>query len=117
MQSLQSRAFGASFAAFEASVAAAVTIAARAPIIAGHVAGTRSGRPDESLRMVTEKMEAAAEGVMAAQMAMWSLWVQMAFGGVRGPTALAHGFVDIAEAAIRPAHRRVRANAKRLSGR
>jgi hypothetical protein len=117
MQSLHSRAFGASFAAFEASVAAAVTIAARAPILAGHATGKPAGRPDESLRMVTEKMEAAAEGWFAAQMAVWELWVQLAFGAVRGPTALAHGFADIAEAAVRPAHRRVRANAKRLTRR
>lgn len=117
MHSLHVRALSASFAAFEASVAAAVTIAARAPMLAGPLPGRPIGRPDESLRMVTEKMEAAAEGCFAAQMALWQLWVQVAFGGVRGPTALAHGFADIAEAAVRPAHRRVRANAKRLTRR
>lgn len=113
MNSLHRRAVRMSFVALEASVAAGVTIAARAPILMSHLTG-RPERSEESVRMVAEKIEAAFEGAAAAQVALWSLWGQMAFGMVRGPTALAHGMADVADAAMKPAHRRVRANARRL---
>ena len=113
MDSLQRRAIAMSFTAMESSVAAAVTIAARAPILFG--LPTRDGHSArETQRMVAEKVEAAIEGTAAAQVAMMKLWTRMAFGGVRGPTAFAHGLADVANAATRPAQRRVRANAKRL---
>jgi dihydropteroate synthase len=113
MNSLHSRTIRMSFSALEASVAAGVTIAARAPILLSHFTG-RPERSEESVRMVAEKIEAAVEGAAAAQVALWSLWGQVAFGMVRGPTAFAHGMADVADAAMRPAHRRVRANARRL---
>lgn len=114
MDSLQRRAVAMSFAAMEASLAAAVTIAARTPMLLG------MSRPDaasmrEAQTMVVEKLEAAFEGAVAAQFTLFMLWGRVAFGGVRGPGALAHGLADVAHAATRPAHRRVRANAKRLA--
>ena len=100
---------------FEMSVAAGVTIAARAPLL---YAGARSpSEAAEASRMVTEKMEAAFESGAAAHAAMVSLWTRMVFGSVRGPTAFAHGLADIATAAARPVHSRVHANARRLAGR
>jgi hypothetical protein len=113
MDSLQRRAVAMSFTAMESSVAAAITIAARAPILLGLAPRDRQSAR-EAQRMVIEKMEAAIEGAAAAQVAMMMLWTRMAFGGVQGPTAFAHGLADVAHAATRPAHRRVRANAKRL---
>jgi hypothetical protein len=114
MDSLQRRAIAMSFVAIETSVAAAVTIAARAPLLFG-LPGPRDGQDArETNRMVTEKMEAALEGAISAQFAMMLLWSRIAFGGVSGPAALAHGLADVAHAATNPAHRRVRANAKRL---
>ena len=59
-------------------------------------------------------LRAAIEGAASAHFAMVILWTRMAFGGVQGPTAFAHGLADIAHAATNPANRRVRANAKRL---
>jgi hypothetical protein len=113
MDSLHRRAVAMSFAAMEASMAAAITIAARTPILLG-VSRRDDATMREAHRMVVEKMEAAFEGAVAAQFTLFMLWGRMAFGGVRGPHALAHGLADVAHAATRPAHRRVRANAKRL---
>ena len=114
MDSLQRRAIEMSFVAMETSVAAAITIAARAPLLFG-LSGPRSTNDArETQRMVMEKVEAAIEGAASAQFAMLILWTRIAFGGVSGPAALAHGLADVAHAATHPAHRRVRANAKRL---
>jgi hypothetical protein len=113
MDSLQRRAIAMGFVAMESSVAAAITIAARAPILLGLSArDPRTVR--EAQTMVMEKLEAAVEGAAAAQIAMFTLWGRLMFGGVRGPSAFAHGLADVAHAATRPDHRRVRANAKRL---
>lgn len=116
MDSFQRRALTMSFAAMETSFAAAVTIAARTPVLFTHFTPGRQKAADlvESQRMVIEKVEAAIEGAAAAQVALMTLWARMLFGSVRGPTALAHGLADVAHAATHPAHRRVRANAKRL---
>jgi hypothetical protein len=118
MDSLQRRALTMSFAAMETTFAAVVTIAARTPVLVASMTPGRQKAADvvESQRMVMEKVEAAIEGAAAAQVALMTLWARMFFGTVRGPTAFAHGLADVAHAATHPAHRRVRANAKRLVG-
>jgi hypothetical protein len=117
MDSLQRRAISMTFVAIETSLAAAVTVAARTPLLFG-MPGPKNGQDvQETQRMVMEKVEAAVEGMASAQFAMMMLWTRMIFGGVSGPTALAHGLADVAHAATHPAHRRVRANAKRLVSR
>ncbi len=113
MDSLQRRAIAMGFVAMESSIAAAITIAARTPILLG-ITARDPKTVREAQTMVIEKVEAAFEGAAAAQLAMFTLWGRMMFGGVRGPSAFAHGLADVAHAATRPAHRRVRANAKRL---
>jgi hypothetical protein len=95
---------------------AAVTIAARTqglltPSLEG--SGARAG---EARRMVEEKFAAACEGAFAAQVALGSFLVSAAFGGVRTAEDAALGLADVAEAALAPAHRTVRANARRLTG-
>ncbi len=100
--------------AIETSFAAAITIAARTPML---VNGARSARErDEARRMVVEKVEAVIESVGAAQVATMIMWTRLAFGDIRGPNALAMGFADIAAAAARPVRARVKANATRLLG-
>ena len=79
-----------------------------------------SGRPTDKARearlMVQEKLDAAAEGAWAAQAAWGAFMLKAALGGVRTPNELSLGLTDIAEAAAGPAHRKVRANARRLTG-
>ena len=79
-----------------------------------------SGRPTDKARearlMVQEKLDAAAEGAWAAQAAWGAFMLKAALGRVRTPNELSLGLTDIAEAAAGPAHRKVRANARRLTG-
>ncbi|MGO4872362.1 MAG: hypothetical protein ACLPGW_17430 [Roseiarcus sp.] len=95
---------------------AAVTIAARTRglLIPGFDLSGEKAR--EAQRMVHEKLSAAVEGAFAAQIAWGSFLVSAAFGGVRTVEDAAHGLADVAEAALAPAHRTVRANARRLTG-
>ncbi|WP_293868548.1 hypothetical protein [uncultured Alsobacter sp.] len=111
-QRLSLRVAQLSLQTLEMSMAAGVTIAARAPLL---YSGARTASDAaEAQRMVFEKVEATIESNVAASMAMMTLWTRMAVGGVRGPTALAHGLADVASAAALPVRKRVRANARRL---
>ena len=78
------------------------------------------GRVTEKARearlMVAEKLDAAVEGAFAAQVAWGRFMLKAAFGGVRTPRDLAMGLAAVAEAAAQPARRKVRANARRLTG-
>jgi hypothetical protein len=96
---------------------AAVTIAARTqdllnPSLAGGARQAREGR-----RMVEEKLAAACEGAFAAQMAWGTFLMKAAFGGVRTVEDVTLGLAGVAEAALAPAHRTVKANARRLTQR
>ena len=94
---------------------AAVTIAARTQ---GMI--WPDGRPADTAReaqlMVQEKVDAAVEGVIAAQTAWSAFFFKAAFGGVRTPNDLSLGLAGVMEAAAGPARRKVRANARRLTG-
>ena len=94
---------------------AALTIAART-----HGMMSPSGLPTEKAReahlMVQEKLDAAMEGAFAAQAAWSAFFIKAAFGGVRSPNDLSFDLAGIAEAAAKPARRKVRANARRLTG-
>ena len=78
------------------------------------------GGPVEKAReaqlMVQEKVDAAIEGAMAAQVAWGAFMLKAAFGGVRTSDDVSFGLAGIAEAAAKPARRKVRANARRLTG-
>jgi hypothetical protein len=80
---------------------AAIVVPLRLQRIAADALSARPAGAGEAARMVTEKLAAAARGAMAAQ-------AQALRGG--GP-------VRVALAAIGPARRAVRANAKRLAAR
>jgi hypothetical protein len=100
----------------QAGLDATVTIAARTPglIAAGFDPTGQSAQ--EIGMMVQEKIVAAHEGALAAQMAWGSFLIRVAFGGVSSPDHVSQALVDVAEAALAPAHRQVRANALRLTG-
>ena len=99
----------------QAGVDAAPTIAARTQgLLAPGAYAPEKAR--EARLMVQEKVEAAVEGAFAAQAAWGAFFVKAAFGGVRTPHDVSAGLTAIAEAAAAPARRRVRANARRLTG-
>lgn len=100
----------------QAGLDATVTIAARTPgLMAAGFDLTGQGAEEIGL-MVQEKIDAAREGAWAAQMAWGSFLIRAAFGGVSSPDHVSQVLVEVAEAALAPAHRQVRANALRLTG-
>ena len=96
-------------------VDAALTIAARTQNMF-HPGGEPIEKAREAQLMVAEKFDAAVEGAMAAQAAWGAFMIKAAFGGVRTPNDVSVGLAGIAEAAANPARRKVRANARRLTG-
>ena len=77
------------------------------------------GRDRIEIRAVDSHVDdgdAAVEGAFSAQAAWGAFLVKAAFGGVRTPNDVSMGLTAIAEAAAGPARRKVRANARRLTG-
>jgi hypothetical protein len=99
----------------QAGVDAALTIAARSVSLFAP-GGGQSDKAREARLMVQEKVDAAVEGAFAAQAAWGSFFIKAAFGGVLTPGDVSAGLAKIAEAAAAPARRKVRANARRLTG-
>lgn len=99
----------------QASADAALTIAARTQNLLAP-GGLESDRAREARLMVQEKVDAAIEGAFAAQAAWGAFFIKAAFGGVRTAHDVSAGLTAIAEAAAAPARRKVRANARRLTG-
>ena len=112
---LAKRSLGIANANVQSGVDAALTIAARTQSLM-----SPGGKPTEKAReaelMVREKVDAAIEGAVAAQAAWGSFMLKAVFGGVRTPNDVSMGMANIAEAAAKPARRKVRANARRLTG-
>jgi hypothetical protein len=99
----------------QAGVDAALTIAARTQGMLTPLGGP-SEKAREARLMVQEKVDAAVEGAFAAQAAWGAFFIKAAFGGVRTAHEVSSGLTTIAEAAAGPARRKVRANARRLTG-
>ena len=99
----------------QAGADAALTIAARTQNLLAP-GGRQSDKAREARLMVQEKVDAAIEGAFAAQAAWGAFFIKAAFGGVRTPNDVSAGLTAIAEAAAAPARRKVRANARRLTG-
>jgi hypothetical protein len=99
----------------QAGVDAALTIAVRSLSLFSP-GGGQSDKVREARLMVQEKVDAAVEGAFAAQAAWGSFFIKAAFGGVRTPGDVSTGLTNLAEAAAAPARRKVRANARRLTG-
>lgn len=97
---------------------APLVVAQRAPLLWLEMCGLGAGSR-ESERMVEEKFAAVAEGAMAVQVELQSIWWQSALAvwqGIRPPTMMQAG-TRLTQAALKPAARRVKSNAKRLSSR
>jgi len=99
----------------QASSDAALTIAARTQNLLAP-GGRESDKAREAQLMVQEKVDAMIEGAFAAQAAWGAFFIKAAFGGVRTPHDISAGLTAIAAAAAGPARRKVRANARRLTG-
>jgi hypothetical protein len=115
MSRLSKRALGMAHATIQAGVDSAVTIVARTPGLLSQGFNPTAESAREAQRMIAEKIDAACEGAAAAQFAWASLLLKAAFCGIRSPNDFSLGLADVAEAAVRPARRTVRANAKRLT--
>ncbi|MBS7804024.1 hypothetical protein KIH24_05485 [Rhizobiales bacterium TNE-4] len=105
-----------SLAAFETSLAASVTIAARWPILLQTMHAPSRTSVAETRLMVDEKFAAMVEGAVAAQLATLSLAGKMMRGEIRHAGDLVRATTETMTVALKPARRRVVANAKRLTG-
>jgi hypothetical protein len=99
----------------QAGADAALTIAARTESLFAPD-GRQSDKTREVRLMVQEKIDATIEGAFAAHAAWGAFFIKAALGGVRTPDEVSLGLATIAEAAVAPARRTVRANARRLAG-
>jgi len=99
----------------QTTVDAALTIAARTQRMWSPV-GAPTDKAREARLMVQEKLDAALEGAVAAQAAWGAFMLNAALGGVRTAHDVSAGLNRIAEAAAGPARKKVRANARRLTG-
>ena len=99
----------------KAGIAAAETIARRLPIMWGEMVLPTKGGQAEMALMVAEKQQAFVSGMLAAQLQLAQEAMRFWFN----PFALHNpqrAVQRVADASLRPAHRKVRANAKRLGG-
>jgi hypothetical protein len=94
---------------YETAVAAATVLGFRLPMLWAMTFDPTPERRAEALRMVTEKSAAVAEGFAAA-------WTEAALAGLQMATGV-NPAGRIAAAALRPARRKVKANARRLKRR
>lgn len=99
---------------------APLVISQRMPLLWLESIGLAPSGPRESERMVTEKVDALHEGLLAAQheMVMASLEIGTALWMGHSPVAAAiRGTKRAAHAAMEPSERRMRGNLKRLARR
>ncbi|HEV7252385.1 MAG TPA: hypothetical protein VGN97_04705 [Mesorhizobium sp.] len=96
---------------------APAVVAMRMPLLAAEAASHGVARP-ETLMAVSEKAEAFAEGVVAAQMSLarsaWEFWPSVFAGRSPASLGLKAGQAAL-DAALGPAHKAVGANFRRLS--
>jgi hypothetical protein len=96
-------------------MAAAVTIWHRMPILAMGAFFPTPSNTVEAVRMVTEKVDASFEGAVAAAFEASKVSTRMMFRPLLTPAEFSDAGARIAKAAVAPAARRVKANAKRLT--
>jgi hypothetical protein len=101
--------------AFRTASDAAITIAARSTILAEAAMFPARALDPEIARMMSEKLAAAIEGAIGAQHET----AYLAASAMRGESLpkLMRKTTAIGMAGFRPTRRRIRANAKRLTGR
>lgn len=94
--------------------AASITIAHRMALLSDPQALWGARVHSEAVRMVAEKLDAAAEGALQASLVAGRLAMRSATGRL-STDEVAKGLVAVGLAATRPAARRARANARRLT--
>jgi hypothetical protein len=96
---------------------APLVVAQRLPLLWLESVGLSASGKRESERMVAEKMAATVEGVIAAHIEMQRIFWQSGVAMMRGaqPAGPLTAGMRLTQAALEPAARRVRGNAKRLS--
>ncbi|MGE0004536.1 MAG: hypothetical protein AB7S92_02985 [Parvibaculaceae bacterium] len=92
------------------ALAAAQVLAFRLPMLWAMTLSPTPARRAEAVKMIVEKQAAAAEGINAAAFAAFTQWMEMLAGRTSAGTAMTR----LADAAARPARRRIKANARRL---
>lgn len=97
-----------------ASLAAAVTVMHRLPMLAAAMVDPTPERAQEVAKMVGEKVEAAIEGTLAAFSESARIAGSLASGHML-PHEMLEGALAVTSAASHPAMQRARANARRLS--
>lgn len=102
------------FMAVTTAFAAHVTISQRLILMTMPVTLVGGNRQREARLMVDEKIGAAVEGAMAASAEAQKLLISAALGPMT-PDTLAARMIDVGLAATRPAERKARANARRLT--
>jgi hypothetical protein len=107
-------AMGAATLSASAAVASAVTITHRVMLMSDPATAWDMSSRGEAMRMISEKMDAATQGSLDAAFEVGRLAMRSATGRM-STDDVAHGLLAIGVAAARPAARRARANAKRLS--
>jgi len=107
-------ALGAATLSASTAFAASVTIAHRMVLMSDPANLWHGPGRNEALRMVGEKLDAAAEGSLEAAFEVGRLAMRSVSGRLTTDD-VAQGLVAIGVAATRPAARRARANARRLS--
>jgi hypothetical protein len=108
---LNRRAATFGWALLEAQAQAWMVIGMRMPGLAASAASLPGGSQGENRTMVSEKLRAAQQGMLAGSQAAGALGAAAGLG----PVAFATAMLGVMEASAGPAHRRVRANALRLS--
>ena len=98
----------------QAALDATVTIGARLGKLA--TSGSPVANARDTQEMVSEKVAAAMQGALGAQLAWNSFLFRAAFGAVTSPFQLYEGLAGVADAAAAPSLKRVRQNARRLTG-
>jgi hypothetical protein len=91
-----------------------ITIAARLPILVGYFLAPTPQALAEWNRAYAEKVAAVWEGALAASTEWQAMMVRAAFRPP-SPAGLADAAARVVHKAARPARRRVKANAKRLT--
>jgi hypothetical protein len=94
--------------------AAAQVLAFRLPMLMAMAWSPTPARRAEVAKMIVEKQMAVAEGMNAAALESFSQWMKMLSGQHVSTEAAGRRIMN---AASRPSHRRVRANARRLGKR
>ena len=100
---------------YVAHSAAAVTIASRMMMMSNPMMMYYADKRDEPASMIAEKMQAAFDGAVAATYAGMRVAEKAAQGNFTAHDAMA-GSLSVMNAGLRPAARKVKHNARRLTG-